>query len=320
MASLINVQSKQLCHLLPHHTFGRREDKVDTFLDAPQISKIHASIEWDGCQWLLKDISRNGVWVDGKKIESQQNYPIQAGQLIQFVSKELRFLVEDTSAPDSYIVPQHSRDGAIPMRELMLLPDDENPKLALHLSPDNHQWLLESLDESHEVKELKHGDEISLGDLRWVLHLTDKSNSPTVVIDADWSVDNFLFRFNTTQDEENTSLALSNGSNQCDLGERSHHYVLLHLARCRAIDEAKGIGEYDQGWIDNNLLCREMGMDLAHINIQLYRLRKQLSDAMPDLIGINKLVERKRGKLRFGRAPFQIFKSGELLTELKRAV
>lgn len=319
MASLINTQTKQRCHLLPHHTFGRREDKVDTFLDAPQISKIHASIEWNGSEWLLKDLSRNGIWIDGKKISSQQNIAIQNGQLIQFVNKDLRFLVEDTSAPDSFIVAQHNRSGAIPLRELMLLPDDDSPKLALHLSPDNHQWLLETLDESAEVRELRHGDEIVLGDLRWTLHLTDKSNSPTVVIDSDWSLDNFLFCFNTTQDEENTSLALSNGGNQCDLGERSHHYVLLHLARCRAKDELSGINEYDQGWIDNNLLCREMGMELAHINIQLYRLRKQLSDTMPDLVGINKLVERKRGKLRFGKASFQIFKSGELLTELKRA-
>lgn len=315
MASLSNLHSQQICHLLPHHTFGRREDKVDTHLDAPQISKIHASIEWDGQHWQLKDLSRNGVWVDGEKADPSQTIALKVGQTIQFVSKELRFEVRDLNPPSSCLVPSSSRNSVIPLDKLHLLPNDDSPLAALQLCPESHDWLLDVFSQEQEPASVSHGEKITLADDSWVLNLADRFDSPTLIIDADYSLNKFDFCFHTTLDEENTSLELNNGKQRADLGERSHHYVLLHLARKRALDLRKGLSDFDQGWIDNELLCREIGMDLAHINIQLYRLRKQLMDSVPDITGVNKMVERKRGKVRFGNSNFKIYKSGELETE-----
>ncbi|MCV6613476.1 MAG: FHA domain-containing protein [Cellvibrionaceae bacterium] len=315
MASLYQTNNGSICHLLPHHTFGRRADKVDTHLSDPQVSKIHASIEWDGRDWLLKDLSLNGVWLDGEKITAQQAYPLKPGQLIQFVSPELRFKVQDLSPPGSYLVPGDSGQPIVALQKLHLLPDEDSPLAALQLCNDSHQWQLDIFADEGEPINLQHGQIIELGDRHWTLQLSENTTSPTLVMDKDQALDNYCFVFNTSADEENTGLSLSKGQKQVDLGDRSHHYVLLHLARQRGADNAEGLNEFDQGWVDNSLLVKELGMELAHINIQLYRLRKQLTDTMPDLTGISKMVERKRGKLRFGKAAFRIYKSGQLEVE-----
>lgn len=314
MATLLNKLSKQVLQLLPHHTFGRREDRVDTHLDAPQISKIHASIEWDGSNWSIKDLSRNGIWLDKEKLIYGEKHPLMVGQVIKFVSKDQRFEINDLAPPTNFLVPNSSSQGILALDQIQLLPNEQEPKVAVHLCPDTHDWLLEEFNEQHEApqRSLSHGDIIEIDDTKWTLLLAEKSNSTTLIIDNDDSIENFDFHFHTSQDEENTSLVLDNGNVKADLGERNHHYVLLHLARQRATDCSNGFNNFDQGWVDNELLSRELGLELAHINIQLYRIRKQLTEVMPELNGVNKLVERKRGKVRFGSSAFKIYKSGQL--------
>jgi hypothetical protein len=125
-------------------------------------------------------------------------------------------------------------------------------------------------------------------------------------------INDYEFIFNMSLDEETTQLELHH-QQTLDLAVRSHHYLLLQLARHRAEDAERGLDNKSQGWVYADQLAAELGLDNTHMNIQIFRARKQLVDALPDALGQQCLLERRGGKIRFGCEKFKIFK-GEKLT------
>ncbi|MEM1142932.1 MAG: hypothetical protein AAGI88_10135 [Pseudomonadota bacterium] len=127
---------------------------------------------------------------------------------------------------------------------------------------------------------------------------------------------NFEFVLNLSDDEEITGLDLNHSGGTMGLGERAHHYLLAHLARLRAQHVSEGYRAMVQGWISNKQIARDMGTDMSHINIMIYRARRQLQEAIPHLMDGENLVERKRGRLRLGVECFSVYKSGECIARL----
>lgn len=87
---------------------------------------------------------------------------------------------------------------------------------------------------------------------------------------------------------------------RADLGERAHHYCLLTLARLRIDDARSGVDTSSQGWIGSAALAAMLGLDVAHLNIQVHRLRRQILKSLPPGIDTFEVIERRRGELRFG--------------------
>jgi len=113
-------------------------------------------------------------------------------------------------------------------------------------------------------------------------------------------------RLHVSLNEEHVYLSLTlSGEHQLDLGERSHHYCLLTLARHRLSDARRGVDNSGQGWVERQQLSRMLGLDTAHLNIQLHRLRQQIARALPPGLQLE-VVERRRGELRLGTLPFCI--------------
>jgi hypothetical protein len=101
--------------------------------------------------------------------------------------------------------------------------------------------------------------------------------------------------------EEHVTCAIGIGhALRADLGERGHHYCLLTLARLRMDDARRGLDASSQGWIDNNALATMLGLDVAHMNIQIHRLRRQIDRALPAGVETVEVIERRRGEVRFG--------------------
>jgi hypothetical protein len=65
MAYIFDIANNNYIALAPHHTFGRLANAVDTQLDKPYISKLHAAIEWNGKEWQIKNLGLNGTWLNG---------------------------------------------------------------------------------------------------------------------------------------------------------------------------------------------------------------------------------------------------------------
>ena len=112
--------------------------------------------------------------------------------------------------------------------------------------------------------------------------------------------------FHASQNEEHVQLKIHIGQTIIDLQERTHHYVLLLLARQYTQDtEAQRI-ETERGWIDKEQLCRQMGVDLNHLNILIFRFRKQLMNALPPHVQPPSIVQTRVGQVRIQCAEISI--------------
>jgi len=119
-------------------------------------------------------------------------------------------------------------------------------------------------------------------------------------------------KFEASLDEEHIRLSLTRGSQALDLGERNHHYLLLMLARQRLQDAEAGFDPHAQGWIDFDSLVDMLRLDKAHLNIQIFRLRKQFEEAVSQgLIG-HDFIERRRGGVRLGNVAVEVFRGSQL--------
>lgn len=108
---------------------------------------------------------------------------------------------------------------------------------------------------------------------------------------------NLKLSFSVSRNEEHVRLKVLYGDHEFDLGERVHHYPLLLLVRLRAEDLRRGVPTDSAGWVAFPQLSKMLGMDATHLTIQLFRLRKQISDSIPVEHPLS-LIERRRGELR----------------------
>lgn len=295
--------SSGLHYLRDYHTFGRRDESVDTFLKYPYVSKLHAVIEWREPSWLLKDVSKNGIKLNNKVIPQQKPIALSVGDVIDFAGmNEVTVTINDLTPPTRMLINTKNPSQTIDLPDSSLLPDEENPELAVYLCPDRGQWYAESAAEGIEAGPYNHNDLIKIGDDEWKFLLVTEEDVTTEFVREQTTLDDVIFRFDLSQDEESTNLTLINGGIEVELGERSHHYLLVHLLRYRMNNES--------GWLDSQILMKELGLEEAHMNIQIFRARKQLRNSMPTSTGHSKFIERRRGALRSSIKNIEIYKEG----------
>ncbi len=76
-------------------TLGR-VDTNDLVLEDDSVSRFHAFLRHDDRTqtWMLTDAeSKNGTWLDGKKVEPNQGVPIKDESLLKFGDAVLKFLL-----------------------------------------------------------------------------------------------------------------------------------------------------------------------------------------------------------------------------------
>lgn len=306
MASLRNTWTDERRYLRSHHTFGRKLTLVDTLIPEPRVSKIHAAITWSGEHWQLRDISRNGTWLDDKKLVANQSIPLSVGQIIRFAEPEgPSWGVDDLAPPSDLLIGINSKSETQELQPYHLLPNDEEPCLAVYFCQFRQQWLLEYLDQAQTgktetfEKPLFNGSLIAFNGYRWSL-LLQPFDAPTEAVHSiSVGLDNYIFEFDVSLDEEHVCLQVVNDGQSIDLLERSHHYLLLHLVRAMAKAIEQNIDEANRGWIHTDVLAHELGIEVTHINILIFRARKQLGSAFVDRPGLAGLLERRRGTVRF---------------------
>ncbi len=316
MAYLIDTRAKRRQPLRAHHTIGRSADKADTVVADPAVSRIHAVLEWEHPGWRLRDLSRNGTWLDGRRLAAGEGTPVRAGARLNLGGRNGPALVlEDAGEPCSMLLGDAEGCDDLLLAPYLFLPDETSPKLVVYYSPQRREWLYYPLGSGHEPlpgEPLAHGQALAVEDLRWRVFLAETGRA-TAISGADQRLGDFEFLFDLSLDEECTRLRLRQGRHEIDLGERSHHYLLLQLARHRCDEARHGIDPGSQGWVDNELLAKELGVDLSHLNILIFRARKQLAEKLAGAVDSEPLVERRKGQVRFGCPRFTIHK-GESLT------
>ena len=105
MAYLIDQLDQSRVYLKDYHSFGRLAYSVSTLLEFNKVSRIHAIIEWLVDHWSIRDLSTNGVWINGVKINKEQSYALKQQDEICFANlPEARYKVVDLAAPKDLLL------------------------------------------------------------------------------------------------------------------------------------------------------------------------------------------------------------------------
>ncbi|MCC2614983.1 FHA domain-containing protein [Aestuariibacter halophilus] len=301
--------------IAPHHVFGRLAGVVDSAIDAPEISRIHAVVYWEDNGWWLRDESRNGSWLNGRRVVSSQPVPLQKGDAIQFAGLSTPLLtLSDVSPPATFLcryVPHRCVcDEVIPLHAHQLLPSEQDAEIAVYIA--KQQWCLEPLDSHNPIRLLNDKAWIRFKGQRWQLRMGEVPKETVPLLPALNSWQDVHFVFHVSQDEEEVQLTCTDGqSGQIDLAIRSHHYLCLLLARQRIVDRCSGVSDINQGWLYVDRLARSLGITESHLNIQIYRARSQFSEHYALTPDGPALIERVPGKVRWGCPDNVIIKGGQ---------
>jgi hypothetical protein len=309
MGTLFDPRTGERVVLRAEHVFGRNALRADTALDDPGISLMHAVIRWRNGRWLLSDHSRNGTFVDGRVLVPGEPFALEVGAEVRLGrGPGVAWRVQDVAEPVDALVPADSRQPVLVLGPHNLLPSSAAPELCIYQSRPG-LWMLE---QDGETRALKDGDRLQVGSAgphRFVA-AAPMDDTQVAEIGREAGAPSLVLRLSL--DEEHASLEVTDGAARTDLGERSHHYCLATLARRRAADQQRGVEPGAQGWLGSAELSRMLGMETTHLNIQIFRAREQLMTALPGAAALSRLVERRRGELRLGDLPFEIYRGDRL--------
>ncbi len=317
--SKLNDSKQVLSYLNACHCFGRSPTNVDTIINAQEVSRIHAVVEWSNGQWLIRDISNNGTWLNSQKLIKDKSSPLKKGDKIFFASGNSHgFQIEDLTPPQNMLFPVGSLTAnsiaPIVLTEGNLLPRDDNPEIALFYVPSKDQWYKEFLvDTDGSAYPVENCDLLYFSDQKWQLKLVSVSDNTVLMSRAKLTTDQLMFQFNLSLDEETTELSVSTNDETLCFNSKVHHYLTLSLARHRDEDARIGVDEDEQGWRLPEILVKELGYEITLFNTHVCRAKQQFRELLNGACDGDELIERKGKKIRFAGKYYRIYKGKELI-------
>jgi len=296
--------------LLSRHLVGRSR-QADLHMTGPTVSGEHAVLRWTGREWELHDLgSRNGTLVDGRRLAAGERVALARGAVIAFGQADNAWqLVEDT--PPTIVAIRDDNEPICGGNDLLALPGEDNPEAVIYRDSGG-EWVLEQAGESARIADRR---TIRVAGREYMLRVPE-------LIAATWDnsspsphLATLTFRFSVSRDEEYIALTARDDHHSIDLGARAHHAVLLTLARNRLEDRkarmAAGDGkerplETSEGWMFQDELADKLAMDEPHLNVAVFRCRRQLAEA--GITGAASVIERRRPtrEVRLGVSQIEI--------------
>ncbi|WP_046007232.1 FHA domain-containing protein [Pseudoalteromonas rubra] len=324
MATLKNVRSNEVIHTGSFHRFGRLSHTVDTWLDHVSVSRIHGIIEWHVNHWIVRDVSRNGIWLNSERLKPNQDITLSKGDCLRFANHDLlEFEVTSCAPPQDLLIAQTTSPpvssaikAPIVLDGYHLLPNDSAPEVAMFFDISLCKWCTENL-ATQQVSVVNDGDLVTISDTHWRLFIAARNESKSTEPTQDMS-NLFKCEISLSQDEEHTTIKIYTPECLIDLKERSHHYLIAMLARYKAhaYQTRTPLEEFTKGWVSLKTLARDLGLTENHINILIHRARQQLVQQVGNVTLHNCLIERKKGHVRFAGKHFKILKGGILETRV----
>jgi hypothetical protein len=311
MATLAKHPEGPRATLLSRHLVGRSR-LADLQMTEPTVSGEHAVLRWTGRGWELHDLgSRNGTLVDGRRLAPGERVAVARGAAIAFGDAANTWRLADDAPPTLMAVPDGGGEPVCARDELLALPGEDHPEAVAYRNAAG-DWVLEHGGETARITD---GRAVRAGGRDFVLRVPDliaptwDGSAPAPHLSA------LTLRFSVSRDEEYVALEARGERHAFDLGARAHHQVLLALARSRLEDrqaraaQAGGPGappESSEGWLYQDDLAARLAMDETHLNVAVFRCRRQLAEA--GIAGAASIVERRRPtrELRLGVARIEI--------------
>lgn len=278
-----------------------RSQGCDLRIEEAQVSSEHAIIFWAGAAWELKDLaSKNGTWLNGRRLEPGRPVDLAPGDSIALGDTPRRLIFIDAAPPTPRA--RSLKSGAV--REaaggLLVLPDEERPRVSIVESSDG-RWLLET---DGDVRPALPREVIAIDGEGWDLCVPDRVGPTLDGAGEGPTLDTIRLQFRVSRNEEDIEILMVFAGTEVPVAPRSHHYMLLTLARVRIA--TAGMSPAHQGWIEREELCRMLACDENKLNVEVCRARKQLT-AM-GVLGAANVIERRTGtgRLRLGVARVEV--------------
>ncbi|MCG8419202.1 MAG: FHA domain-containing protein [Proteobacteria bacterium] len=176
MATLLHARSGDTYTLHSENLVGRKS-KCDICLHNRQVSGAHAELRWTEQGWVIHDLdSRNGTYVNHRRLERGERLAIEAGAIVAFADSEDRFKLVDDSPPAAHAV---SAGGQIceSSGRIFVLPDTGPYECTVY--ERNSGWYVEERD-SGASRPVTDGEVLTVGSEPWTLHLP-------VIVDSTWN-------------------------------------------------------------------------------------------------------------------------------------
>ncbi|WP_440056778.1 FHA domain-containing protein (plasmid) [Pseudoalteromonas sp. T1lg65] len=316
MAYLIDEQKLERVYLKSYHTIGRYKFNVDTLIDKPGVSRHHAIIELNEGKWFIRDVSTNGIWINDKKVDKNLPYQLFENDKIDFAGPgQNSFVAANLATECQYLVSQSNPKKVIEVGNQFLLPNEKDPTHIIYFEKLLNYWFLEDLVTS-DRQALIDGGSISVMNDQWTFY-SATSVPITKQLSHQIMAKPISLEFSVSQDEEDTHLTINSNGNAIDLGSRSHHYLLLLLARARIEDKDAGLDTDVQGWIYREDLAKSLGIQMNHMNIMVHRAKKQLTEALDESHPSSAfIIEARCGQIRVNCQDITIIKGSKLETRM----
>ena len=280
---------------LPERALVGRSSACDLRIERREVSSEHAAVRWIDRRWVAVDLgSRNGTSVDGRLLAAGEEQPVARGAVLRFACDDERWILRDDGPPELFARSDVGERRAI--GGILVLPDDSDPRVTIYRGGSG-VWLA---DDGARSVELEDRQRLEVAGVRWRLHLPGSTAETWDISGPTRSLGLATLHLLCSRDEEKILATLTWSGEAIELGYRAHHALLLQLIRARQGDDARGFSSADSGWVHGEELARQLGVDVAHLNILIYRLRRQLAAA--EVVDAAAIIERRgrSGELRLG--------------------
>jgi len=247
------------------------------------LSQHVISLRWRDNIWAINNSSQYPIWVSGEALLSGEERSIETRCEIQLTKKWYKkWSIIDLSPPyenDVFLSKSGDWYCHALLKKVWLSDGDI-------IVGDKQKWCLCSIKDGY------------------IEHI---SEPPPIT-----NYDKATMLFEVSLDEEHVFASIETEQQVFKLHERVHHYLLVTLARLKLQDHRDGYDSSSCGWVDMEELCKMLGLDASHINIQIYRARRQINESLNKEEELPALIERRSGCLRFGAWSFCIIRGDEL--------
>ncbi|MEL6349284.1 MAG: FHA domain-containing protein [Myxococcota bacterium] len=292
MAALEHTKTQQH-HPLDNPTVIGRSRACGIQISLGHVSSTHAEVRWNGHCWDLRDLdSRNGTFVNGRRLANGERVMLSKGTQIAFGDLSDPWIVFNDGPPGAYAEDGSGRRQRADENGLLVLPNIDHPDLGIYF--DGTTWRADS---GENVVPVENGTVVGAGGIEWTLNLPEDLRATQEVMAPG---DTMCLDFFVSQDEEHIEIMVHRSGQQRRLDHRAHSYLLLTLARERiAQAQDPSIPPSEQGWIYHSLLADQLKMPMNHFNMAVYRARQQFSSVA---MGEDQIIERRRGsgQIRIG--------------------
>lgn len=280
-------------------------------LEEASVSKKHATITWNGSNWILQDHSRNGTLINNKLV-SNTSVVLHTGDLLKFgVLDNNCWEITDCSAPHSYLV-NTSNNETIDLLECVAFPNDHSAEILFFKHGET--WVAETTKTNIQ---LSHNETYNFLNSSWRFYYNESLDE---TLDTRSITEQAIFEFELSPDEEQVSLSIVLNDLSINLGDRAHNHLLLALARKR-LESNPNSSKGNLGWTSIEALVTSLSKELLrevdeyYLNLLIHRFRKHVAAQAPYGSLFTPSLQRTNGQIRLNAPHLRIIQGDTILVD-----